>query len=305
MDHIGAGYVNADHRVDRNDQRIVDVQQPLLVGLQIGLRDDVAVEVEPTLVGILIRPVPLMSGDFDRHVRVRHPVHVIHQLEGRYRDNHQDQNRHHGPEHLDDGIVRGPRRHRVAFVTKANDDVEQQTQDEESDQKDDDQELVVKCRQPVFDRRGRRLHADFPAPRPVCPSERGEGGTADQHQREHKQCAGGDLPREQSRHLTLSLQPLTRREHPERRFREGFREGRTCPHSARPNLSPGLFEPERNTKLYHSSPGQQPAQTRLRPFASSRRTRKQSMRSLGSRNFRLSLRVGCDHIEADPQWSFK
>src|ERR1700726_4334278 len=127
----------------------------------------------------------------------------------------------------------------------------------------------MKCGQPVFDRRGRRLHADFPTPRPVCPSERSKGGTADQNRRERKHCAGGDLPREQSRHLTLSLQPLTRRWHPERRFREGLPKGRTCPHSARPNLTPGLFEPERNTELYHSSPRQQPAQTRLRPFASS------------------------------------
>jgi len=44
---------------------------------------------------------------------------------------------------------------------------------------------------------------------------------------------------------------------------------------------PGLFEPGREVELYHSSPGQQPAQARLRPFASSRRTRKQPTRRLG------------------------
>ena len=179
-----------------------------------------------------------MPRDFDRHVRARHPVHVIHQLEGRYRDNHEDQNRHHGPEHLDDGVVRGPRRHRIPFVAKTNNDVEQETQDEQSDQTDYDQEFVVKCRQPVFDRRRRRLHSDFPGPRPLRPSERSERSTADRHQRQHKPWAGYDLLCVQSRHLTLSLQPHTRGGVSER----ALEQERTVLTRSTTTASPDLFE---------------------------------------------------------------
>ena len=108
--------------------------------------------------GILVGPVPLMAGDLDRHVRVRHPVHVIHQLEGRDRDDDQDQHRHDRPQDLDDGVVRGARRHRVAPVVEAHDHIEQQPHDKDRDQKDDDQELVVERVQPVLDR-GRRAAA--------------------------------------------------------------------------------------------------------------------------------------------------
>ncbi len=148
-------------------------------GFRSAVRNEVAVEGEPVLVGIFIRPVPLMPGDLDRHVRVRHPVHVIHQLEGRDGDNDQDQHWHDGPQHLDDRVVRGTRRHRVARVVEANHDVEQQAQHEQRDQRDDDQQLVVKRRQTVLDRRGGRLHAELPRPRPFGPRDRTNDGATD------------------------------------------------------------------------------------------------------------------------------
>src|ERR1700719_2636032 len=107
----------------------------------------------------------------------------------------------------------------------------------------------MKCGQPVFDWCRRRLHTDFPAPRSLRPSERSKGGTADRHQRQHKPCAGCDLLREQSRHLTLSLRPLTRGGVSER-APEGERAVLT---RATTTASPDLSQSRCKGKLYHGS----------------------------------------------------
>jgi len=46
-----------------------------------------------------------------------------------------------------------------SLVIKAHDHVNEQPEDKGCDQRDDDQQCVVKCRQAFVDHRGRRLHA--------------------------------------------------------------------------------------------------------------------------------------------------
>src|SRR5712691_9784747 len=106
------GNEHSHRRAGRNDQRVVNTQQTYVAGFQILFLDQVAVEFEPVLIGILVGPEPLVPGDLDRHVGVGHPVHVIDQLERRDRDDDEDQDRDDGPQKLNEGIVRGAGRYR-------------------------------------------------------------------------------------------------------------------------------------------------------------------------------------------------
>src|SRR5271166_3353257 len=44
VDHIGPGDLYSDDRIRRNDERVVDVEEPLLSRLQLVIRNDVAVK---------------------------------------------------------------------------------------------------------------------------------------------------------------------------------------------------------------------------------------------------------------------
>src|SRR5439155_25332013 len=67
VNHIAARDLDPDIRIHWHDERVIDLEEPLLSGLQILALDQVAVEAETALVRVFIGPVPLMGGDLDRH----------------------------------------------------------------------------------------------------------------------------------------------------------------------------------------------------------------------------------------------
>ena len=86
---------------------------------------------------------------------------LVEQLERESGDDHQDQHRQAGPEHLDVGVVAPLGRGRIGPAVEADDADQQESQHEQRDDRDDrHQDPVVEEDRLVLEDRGRRLEID-------------------------------------------------------------------------------------------------------------------------------------------------
>ena len=110
-------------------------------------------------------PEPLLADGLNIDLGLGDDVLRVKQLEGRDRQQDQDQDRHAGPDHLDQGVVRGLGGHRVPFGVEAHHDVDQQRQNEERDDRDHDQKDVVEVDQLLLQGGDAGLGANAPGGR--------------------------------------------------------------------------------------------------------------------------------------------
>ncbi len=190
MQYVGSGDEEPHLGTDRDDHRRIRGQQPRLAGLQITVCHHDAVEPDFAVVGIFVRPVPLVARRLDRDVGLFRAVQVIEQPERGNRDTDEDDHRHHRPQHLHQRIVRGAARHGVALLAEPPHHVEQQQQNEHRDHRDDHQKQVMECREPLHRRRGSGLKGHLPVPRLRGPNDGrrqpdGAGGECDTEQAHH------------------------------------------------------------------------------------------------------------------------
>jgi len=165
VDHVRARDHDAHRGPHRHDGAVVDLEKARLARLQVGVGHHVAVELERTVVRILVAPVPLVARHLQREVGVGRLVGEIDEAEGRDRDHDEDQHRHNRPGDLKHRVMRGLGRCGVGRGAETHDRVEQQRQNENRDQRDDHKQHVVERADEFFDRRGGRLHAELPGQR--------------------------------------------------------------------------------------------------------------------------------------------
>ncbi len=119
----------------------------------VALFQDIAVEGD-AIVRIIVRPIPLVAGDLDRHVRRRRRILRAEQPDRGDCDPDQDEHRNQRPDHLDKGVVRIARRRRIAAAPVAVDRPQQQAEHEDADQGDDaHQPEIVEMRGALSERR--------------------------------------------------------------------------------------------------------------------------------------------------------
>jgi hypothetical protein len=157
-----------DDLADRHHDRHVSGEKPFVAGLVLRLeiggetRPGAAVLVEAEI-WIFVGPVPArIADDLDVDVALGHVALEVEKPERRNGDGHQDEDRNHRPQHLDQRVVRGLGGNRVGLGVEPYHHIEKQAEHEERDQRDDDEQEVVQRMDPRGDRRDGVLEAELP-----------------------------------------------------------------------------------------------------------------------------------------------
>ncbi len=165
MDHVRAGGEDAHDLVHRHDHLVVDRQEPRLVGLELLRLEHQRIELEFAVVRIAVAPIPLLAGRLHGQVGRRRVELEKQQLERRDRDEHQDRDRNQRPGHLNQGVMRGARGHRIGPGIEPNDHDDQQDEHEQRDRSDPIEQVVVEPDDVVHHWRDRLLQPDLPGRR--------------------------------------------------------------------------------------------------------------------------------------------
>jgi hypothetical protein len=160
--HVVCRHDHADHLVDRDNHLNVGLEQARLAFLQVLVSLHGGGERNVAVVGVLVVPVPLVADRLDRHVGWRQVTLEVQQAERRDGDGDQNQDRHHGPDHFDERVVRGLGRLRVRLGVELDHHVDQKRQNEQRDQRDDDQQEIVEVVDELHHRRCGLLQTQLP-----------------------------------------------------------------------------------------------------------------------------------------------
>ena len=162
VNHVRGGHEDPDVGVDRQYHAVVHLQQTLLAGLDVLVRNHRAVEGEIAMVGILIGPVPLTADGLQRHLGRLDAVHEIEKPERGNGYNSQYHDRDHGPDDLDHGVVGGSRGNRMALGPEPDHHEKQKAGHEQRDDDDDPEQKIVEIVDVRHHRRGRGLKTQLP-----------------------------------------------------------------------------------------------------------------------------------------------
>ena len=122
---------------------------------------------EPAIVGIGVAPVPLVACHLDHQIALGDLLLLEQHGQGEGADDHEDQDRHDRPRHLDRGVVGKACRRRVSPAVEADEGIDHQADDERADGGDDDQQHSVEPLQVARQFGGGRLEAGAALVRPT------------------------------------------------------------------------------------------------------------------------------------------
>ena len=133
VDDVGRGDQHAHLLVDRDDQRVVHVEQVVidlahvdarieLAGLVAGTRQ--GGEVRDTFIDVVVLPLPLVPRDLDGHVGAAGVVDLDQRARGGDRHRDEDDDRDHGPDDLGLGVVLEGGRHGAFRLTERGDRID-------------------------------------------------------------------------------------------------------------------------------------------------------------------------------------
>src|SRR5262249_47961819 len=159
------------------------------------------VELELAAVWIAVGPEPLLAGRLHREVGCRYVQLQEQELERGNRDRHQDHDRDHRPDDLDQRIVGGARWGRIAAGVEPNDDDQQEDEDEAGDRRDGVEQIGVEFDNLVHYRRGRLLEIELPLRRP--PVARPDRAKARKQGTDRDRRGGQPLQSEHRRHHSI------------------------------------------------------------------------------------------------------
>ncbi|MNT19135.1 hypothetical protein D3C72_1543770 [compost metagenome] len=186
MNDVGSRNKQTNGLADRNDDFVVDSEKARIFDLvflaearTIFFLHQQAVEGERAFTDfIFIGPVPLVARCLDRQVRVLRRRQLRGQkLEGRDRQEQQDDDRTDGPDNFDSGVVAGLGGNRVGALTEFDHHDNQQQEDKESDRNDEPQGIVFKPRDFFHNARRSRLKVRLPIDRLVSVGARSKKQT--------------------------------------------------------------------------------------------------------------------------------
>ena len=120
------------------------------------------IEFEIAVIRIIVFPVPGYARRFDGQIGGRRVELEKQDAERRQRDDDKDHHRNDGPQHLDERIVGGARRHRIGGSVELDHHIDQQPQDEHRDARDDPQHEGVEAHHVFHDGAAGFLQPDLP-----------------------------------------------------------------------------------------------------------------------------------------------
>ena len=114
MQNIVRRNLHPNSCVDRNNDFSVGLKEPFRIldiivfakFRELVVRNHVGGKSELAMIRIFILPVPLVADRLNRHIRLRHDISFIKQLERRHRDYYQYNNRNDRPNHFQRRMMR-------------------------------------------------------------------------------------------------------------------------------------------------------------------------------------------------------